>query len=227
MLAVELHAHSALSYDGRDPIEALLERAEAVGLDALAVTDHDEIDASLEAASLAPDYGLVGIPGMEVSSAAGHVLALGVERRIPPDLSFDETLDRIRDAGGLAVVPHPFQSSRHGVAREITRDQLASADAVEVYNSRLLTGLANKQAERFARSRELPMTAGSDAHIAEMVGQAVTEVGTDERSAAAILDAIRAGHTSVVGSRTPWHISIRQAAGATKRRVKQTFTDLL
>jgi len=227
VFAVELHAHSALSYDGRDPVEALLKQAEAIGLDALAVTDHDEIDASLEAASLAPDYGLVGIPGMEVSSAAGHVLALGIDRKIPEGLSFDETLDRIDAAGGVSIVPHPFQSSRHGVAKHVTRDQLASADAIEVYNSRLLTGWANKQAERFARDRGLPMTAGSDAHISEMVGQAVTRVDADDPSAEAILDAVRDGRTRVVGRRTPWRISFRQAAGATKRRVKQALSDLL
>ncbi|ELZ91527.1 histidinol phosphatase [Haloferax mucosum ATCC BAA-1512] len=226
MLSVELHSHSSLSYDGRDPIEYLLEQAVAVGLDALAVTDHDEIDASLEAADLASEYGLVGIPGMEVTCAAGHVLALGVEELIPAGLSYDETLDRIRDAGGIAVIPHPFQKSRHGVAPHITRNQLAAADAIEIYNSRLLTGIANQRAERFAKRRNLPMTAGSDAHIAEMVGQAVTEVGTDTRTADAILDAITEGQTSVVGSKTPWRISFQQAAGGAKRRVKHALSDL-
>ncbi|MFC7128643.1 PHP domain-containing protein [Haloferax chudinovii] len=226
MLSVELHSHSSLSYDGRDPIEYLLEQAVAVGLDALAVTDHDEIDASLEAAELAADYGLVGIPGMEVTCAAGHVLALGVEELIPAGLSYDETLDRIRDAGGIAVIPHPFQKSRHGVAPHISSPQLASADAIEIYNSRLLTGIANQRAERFAKRRNLPMTAGSDAHIAEMVGQAVTEVGTDTRSADAILSAVAEGRTSVVGNKTPWRISFRQAAGGATRRLKHALTDL-
>ncbi len=227
MLAVELHAHSALSHDGRDSVELLLEQAAAVGLDALAVTDHDEIAASLDAVELAPEYGLVGIPGMEVTSAAGHVLALGVEELVPAGLPFDETLDRIRERGGVAVVPHPFQSSRHGVARHVTPDQLASADAIEVYNSRLLTGLKNRKADRFATRRGLPKTAGSDAHISEMVGQAVTEVATSERSADAILDAVVDGRTSVTGSRTPWHISFRQAAGGAKRRMIRTLADLL
>ncbi|MFB6172505.1 MAG: PHP domain-containing protein [Haloarculaceae archaeon] len=226
MLSVELHTHSALSFDGRDPVELLLDQAAAVGLDALAVTDHDELDASLAAADLAPDYGLVGIPGMEVTSAAGHVLAFGVREQVPAGLPFDETLDRIRDQGGIAVVPHPFQKSRSGVAPNVTRDQLAAADAIEVYNSRLLTGRANRQAERFARERDLPMTAGSDAHVAEMVGQAVTEVDTDDRSVEAILDAIRAGRTSVVGQRTPWHVSFRQAAGGVKRRIKARLSDI-
>ncbi len=219
VLSVELHSHSELSYDGRDPIELLLEQAEAVGLDALAVTDHDEIDASLEAAALADEYGLVGIPGMEVSSAAGHVLALGVEELVPAGLPYDETLDRIHALGGIAVVPHPFQTSRHGVAAHISRDQLAAADAIEVYNSRLFTGRANRQAERFAEARGRPMTAGSDAHIAEMVGQAVTEVDAYHRSVEGILDAVAEGRTSVVGKRTPWFISVRQFSGGVKRRI--------
>jgi predicted metal-dependent phosphoesterase TrpH len=227
VLSVELHTHSALSYDGRDPVDLLLEQAAAVGLDALAVTDHDEIDASLEAADRATDHGLVGIPGIEVTTAAGHLLALGVEEFIPSGRPFDETLDLIGDLGGVAVVPHPFQKSRHGVAPHISRDQLASADAIETYNSRLLTGIANRRAERFADRRDLPTTAGSDAHIAEMVGQAVTEVAAERRSTEAILDAVVDGRTSVTGSRTPWRISARQAAGGAKRRVKHRFADLL
>ncbi|MFB6170340.1 MAG: PHP domain-containing protein [Haloarculaceae archaeon] len=226
MLSVELHCHSALSHDGRDPVDLLLEQAQAVGLDALAVTDHDAIEASLEAAKLAPDYGLVGIPGMEVTSAAGHVLAIGVDSLVPPGLPFTETLDRIHELGGIAIVPHPFQKSRSGVAPNVTPDELASADAIEIYNSRLLTGRANRRAERFARSRGLPVTAGSDAHISEMVGQAVTEVDADERTLAAVLDAVREGRTTVTGKRTPWRISFRQAAGGVKRRIRARLSDL-
>jgi predicted metal-dependent phosphoesterase TrpH len=227
VLSVELHTHSSLSHDGRDPVDHLLAQAASVGLDAIAVTDHDEIDASLDAVEMAPDYGLVGIPGMEITTAAGHVLALGVDELIPANLPFEETLDRIHAGGGIAVVPHPFQSSRHGVAPHISAATLASADAIEVYNSRLLTGRSNRKAERFAAVHDLPMTAGSDAHIAEMVGQAVTEVDADERTAESILDAIADGRTSVVGRRTPWRISFRQAAGGAKRRLVRALGDLL
>lgn len=219
VLSVELHCHSALSYDGRDPVDLLVEQAAAVGLDALAVTDHDEIAASLDAADLAGEYDLVGIPGMEVTSAAGHVLALGVEDVVPAGIPFVETIERIHAQGGIAVVPHPFQKSRSGVGPNVSPDELAQADAIEVYNSRLLTGRANRRAEKFARDRGLPMTAGSDAHISEMVGQAVTEVNANGRTVEAILSAIREGRTTVIGRRTPWHISFRQAAGGVKRRI--------
>jgi predicted metal-dependent phosphoesterase TrpH len=226
VLTVELHAHSDLSYDGRDPVERLLERAAAVDLDAIAVTDHDAIEGTLEAVDRAPAYDLLALPGMEVSSAAGHVLALGVDELVPPDLSFQETLDRIHDRGGIAVVPHPFQTSRSGVLATITTEELAAADAIEVYNSRLLTGRANRKAARFARRENLPMTAGSDAHISEMVGRATTTVEADERSVDAVLDAVADGRTTVEGTRTPWRISFRQAAGGVRRRVATRFARL-
>ena len=220
VLAVELHCHSEASHDGRDPIELILAQAEAIGLDAIAITDHDEIEASLAAADLAPSYGLIGIPAIEITTAAGHVLGLGVRERIPSGLSYGETLARIRDQGGVAIVPHAFQHSRSGVAPNITRDELAAADAIEVYNSRLLTGRANRKAEAFARSRGLPMTAGSDAHISEMVGQAITLIDADrDDGVEGILEAIREGRTTVEGKRTPWRISFRQAAGGVKRRI--------
>jgi len=226
VLKVGLHNHSEWSYDGRDPVEDLLARAREAGLDAFAVTDHDNIKGSLEAVRLAPEYGLVGIPGLEVSSEDGHVLALGVTEKVPPGLPFAETVDRIRESGGIAVVPHPFQESRSGVLANVSLDELATADAIEVYNSRLLTGRANRQAEQFAREYGLPMTAGSDAHISEMVGRAITNVATETREVEAVLEAIRKGDTTVEGRRTPWHISIRQAAGGVRRRVAERLGKL-
>lgn len=219
MLSVEIHSHSAASHDGRDPVESLLQRAADVGLDALAVTDHNEIEASRRAVELAPEYGLLGIPGIEVSSKDGHVLGIGVEVQIERGHSFVETVDRIRAAGGIAVVPHPFQETRSGVGTKVSLAELTKADAIEVYNSRLLTGFKNRKARRFAVEHGLPMTAGSDAHVAEMVGRAVTRIDTDDRSVGAIIDAIRDGRTEVDGQRTPYRISFRQAAGGAKRRL--------
>jgi hypothetical protein len=224
--AVELHAHSDASYDGRDSIEQLLERAREEGLDALAVTDHDEFEESQRAAALAPEYGLVGIPAMEVSSAAGHVLAFGIDSAISPGLSFAETIERIHEQGGTAIVPHPFQEMRSGVLDAIPKEQLTLADAIEVYNSRLVTGWSNRQAKRFAEQEGMPMIAGSDAHVSDMVGQSVTLVDADERSADAILAAIRDGKTVLEPRRTPFRVSFRQAMGNTRRRIELFVTGL-
>lgn len=226
MLSVDLHTHSAASYDGRDPVDDLLAQAADAGLDGIAVTDHDEIAASLEAAERAKSHGLIGIPGLEVTSAAGHVLALGVDELIPEGMPFEETIEAIHDQGGLAVVPHPYQELRSGVLANISPDQLTIADAIEVYNSRLLTGRANRQAAAFSRRENLPTTAGSDAHISEMVGRAVTKVDPKTRSVDDVLNEIRQGRSEIEGRRTPWRISIQQAAGGIRRRVSHRLPSL-
>ncbi len=226
VLSVELHAHSAASYDGRDSVDMLLERAAEADLDALAVTDHDEVSANQTLLDRAPAYGLVGIPGIEVSSAAGHVLGLNVTEAVDPGLSFAETIERIRDQGGIAVVPHPFQEMRSGVLANISKAELREADAIEVYNSRLVTGYSNRQARRFADRYDLPITAGSDAHVSDMVGRAVTLVDTDERTADGICRAVSDGRTTLQTRRTPWLVSFRQAVGNTRRRVRLALDGL-
>jgi predicted metal-dependent phosphoesterase TrpH len=225
--AVELHAHSRYSHDGRDSVRSLLEAAERAGLDAIAVTDHDAIDGGLEAAALAKEYDLCGIPGIEVTSSDGHVLGLGVRTSIPAGQSFTETLSAIREAGGIAIVPHPFQESRHGVGSNVEETELATADAIEVYNSRLITGRSNRQATRFADRVGMPAIAGSDAHVSDMVGRAVTNVDAPSRSVQDILDAVVAGRTSIEGRRTPWLVSLRQAAGNARRQLRRHVDELL
>ncbi len=115
---IDPHVHSDDSYDGHEPIELILEHAADIGLDAVVITDHDVMDESKRAAELAEEYGLIGIPGVEVSTAHGHLLALGVERMPPHREPFDETVAWIRERGGIAIVPHPFQRSRHGVRKK-------------------------------------------------------------------------------------------------------------
>jgi predicted metal-dependent phosphoesterase TrpH len=114
-VSVDPHVHSEGSYDGHEPVELILEHAAEIGLDAVVITDHDVIRDSKRAAEIAREYGLIGIPGVEVSTAHGHLLAIGVDRMPPRGRSYAETVRRIHEQGGVAIVPHPFQRSRHGV----------------------------------------------------------------------------------------------------------------
>ena len=218
---IDPHVHSEASYDGSEPVELILEQAAEIGLDAVVVTDHDVLYESRRAADLAPRYGLVGIPGVEVSTADGHLLALGVEQMPPAGKPMPETAAWVRERGGVCIVPHPFQRSRHGVRRSVL--DACEFDALEVYNSWLFTGYKNRRARRFARSRDYPGVAGSDAHRVEFVGRAYTEINVpierpEELTADAILDAIREGETSVRGRRTPIPVSARHyAIGATRK----------
>lgn len=197
----------------------MLAHAESVGLDAIAITDHDTPAGSLEAIELADEYDLIALGGIEVSSADGHVLAIGVTTEIPRGRSFAETVQLIQDAGGVAIVAHPYQRLRRGVLANIEPDELAIADAIETYNARFLTGRTNRQAAALAKRLALPITAGSDAHSAEMVGQAVTRIEA-KADANAIIEAIRAGNTGIDGRRTPLGFTLRKAAETARRRTR-------
>lgn len=204
---VDPHVHSADSYDGHEPVELLLEQAADIGLDAIVVTDHDEIGESIRAAQLAPEYGLVGIPGVEVSTAAGHLLAIGVEDRPKPGRPLQTTVDRVRELGGVPVVPHPFQRTRHGVRRRSLAG--VDVDGIETYNAWLFTGYRNRRAAAFARQYDLTGLAGSDAHSLVTVGRAYTALDIDGPPSAIdredVLDAIRQGETAVHGRRAALH----------------------
>jgi predicted metal-dependent phosphoesterase TrpH len=219
MLKADLHVHSVGSYDGSASVEEILDAAVEAGLDAVAVTDHDEIEQSLEAADRADERGLVGVPGVEVSTEEGHLLALGVEQRPSANESVPDTIERVRELGGAAVVPHPFQRMRHGIGA------VEDCDAIETYNSRLFTGLANKRARRFARRNDLPELAGSDAHIAEMVGRAYTLIDAD-RDADSLIEAIKDGRTETRGKRTPWTLSAWQFGARVPGRIKNALLSL-
>ena len=221
--AIDFHVHSDDSYDGHEPIELVLEHAADIGLDGVVITDHDEIGESLRAAEIAPEYGLVGIPGVEVSTRHGHLLAIGVEERPDPGQPFVETVETVRNLGGVAIVPHPFQRSRHGVRKRHIED----ADAIEVYNSMLFTGYRNRRARTFARRREYPEIGASDAHYLPNVGRAYTEILVTPDAANPtkaeidgddLIDAILEGRTQIRGKRTPvYKSSIQYAKGAVRK----------
>lgn len=201
-VSVDLHIHSEASYDAKPPVELILEHAAAIGLDAIAITDHDTIEASLEAVEQAPDHGILAIPGVEVSTANGHLLAIGVEEQPKPKQTLTATVEHVREQGGLAVVPHPFQRTRHG-ARRAT---IGSCDAIEVYNPWLFTGYRNRKARQFAAKHGYPAVANSDAHRLGMIGRAYTEIPLEDDAAVtreAILEAIREPGHGVHGKRKP------------------------
>lgn len=226
---IDPHVHSDGSYDGHEPVELILEHASDIELDGVVVTDHDAIEESLRAAELAPAFGLVGIPGVEVSTAAGHLLAIGVEERPPKGRPFDVTVETIRALGGVAIVPHPFQRSRHGIRKR----RLGDCDGIEVYNSMLFTGYRNRRAHTFARRRGYPKLGASDAHHLPYIGRAYTELilpGVDAAASAAeltgedVVGAIRAGETRLRGKRTPVHRSARQYAKGAVRKTAYHVT---
>jgi hypothetical protein len=101
----DLHVHTTYSSDSVITPKELVFYAKKRGLTAVAVTDHNQVEGALK---IAKETGFLIIPGTEVSSMHGHIVGLNVNALIPRGLSADETVDRIHQAGGIAIACHPF-----------------------------------------------------------------------------------------------------------------------
>jgi predicted metal-dependent phosphoesterase TrpH len=200
----DLHIHSIYSYDGTASVPAVLARARQIGLNVIAITDHDEINGSLQAFDLAPQFGLEVIPGLEVTTAEGDLLALFVTRKIEPGLSLIVTLLKVGEAGGVCIVPHP-------TAKGMGMKSLSGPSIVQALRhpdaSRILVGIETYNATAFDRETNqhalclaaehpgLAQVGNSDAHTLHAIGLGATEFpgGT----AADLLNALWVGTTEV------------------------------
>jgi predicted metal-dependent phosphoesterase TrpH/glycosyltransferase involved in cell wall biosynthesis len=165
-ILADLHLHTSWSHDCTVEVDELLDNAEAQGLGAIAVTDHNAFGGALEAVELARDRDLIVIPGEEVKTdGQGEVIGLFLSEEIPRGMSFADPVAAIKAQGGLVYLPHPFDRL-HSIPDAATlRRHLADIDVFEVYNARLLFEGYNDEALRFARKYNLTMGAGSDAHV--------------------------------------------------------------
>ena len=170
---VDLHMHTDHSHDCATPVEVLLATADAQGLGAIAVTDHNEISGALAAREQAREMGVSVkvIVGEEVKTAdQGEVIGLFIEELIPRGMTLQETVTEIRRQGGLVYVPHPFDRLHSVPDYEHLLKIVADVDAIEVFNPRVAIGAFNEEAARFAAKYRIVAGAGSDSHVAQGLG---------------------------------------------------------
>jgi predicted metal-dependent phosphoesterase TrpH len=166
----DLHMHTEHSHDCAVPVGALLDYAEAQGLGAIAVTDHNVFRGAQEAVERARGRDLAVIPGEEIKTESGEIIGLFLEREIPRGMSMGDTIAAIREQNGVVYLPHPFDRLHTIPDAPTLHRHLAEIDVFEVYNARLLFEGFNDEALRFARKYNLTMGAGSDAHVLQGVG---------------------------------------------------------
>ena len=176
-ILADLHMHTSWSHDCSIEVDELLDHAEAEGLGAIAVTDHNVLGGALEAVERSRGRKLIVIPGEEVKTKdQGEVIGLFLKEEIPRGMSFGETVEAIRAQKGLVYLPHPFDRM-HAIPDPATiHRHLADIDVLEIYNARLLFENYNDEAERFARKYNLLAGAGSDAHVLAGVGTGVVRM---------------------------------------------------
>jgi len=207
-LKIDLHLHTHYSKDATTTLEEVINYAKKRGLDGVAVTDHDT---TLGALRLIKEKHLLVIPGVEVSSLHGHVLALNVTDPITPELSLRETVEKIHQLGGIAVIAHPAAVLKTGLGHTII-SSASNLDAVEVMNTAAFPFLLTTYlSRRLAQRLELPQTGGSDAHHPDEIGNAYTVIDA-ESNRNDIVEAIRKGKTTPFGKPISWLLRLQRGA---------------
>jgi predicted metal-dependent phosphoesterase TrpH/glycosyltransferase involved in cell wall biosynthesis len=173
LIEVDLHMHTDHSPDCATPVDVLVRTASDRGLDAIAITDHNEISGALEARQLADEIGegLQVILAEEVKTAdQGEVIGLFIEEKIERGMTMAETIAEIRRQGGLVYVPHPFDRFHTVPDYENLLEIVEEIDILEVFNPRVAFSAFNEEAERFASKYRIVPGAGSDSHVAQGLG---------------------------------------------------------
>ena len=184
--SVDLHMHTNASPDCLSAPAEVVRRARELGLDRIAITDHDQIEGAFEAREVDPELVIVG---EEVRTAEGlDLIGLFLTAHIPRGGSFREVAGEIRRQGGVVYVPHPFDSHR-GTTEEFLEDVRDCIDVVEGFNARIHDPKRNQRAQQWALARGLPLGAGSDAHLLSEIGRARVVMPAFE-GPAAFLDAL-------------------------------------
>ncbi len=187
---IDLHCHTAASFDSLAAPEAVVRAAAKRGLTHIVISDHDRIDGALRARNAAPD-GLTVIVGEEIKTADGDLVAAFLQEAVPPGLPARDTIDAVRAQGGLVGIPHPFDRYRGSMLKDPRLEAIAPlVDWVEAHNARVVGGAGNDRAAAFAREMGLPGVAVSDAHSVVEVGVAYTALDGDPSTPEGLLAAL-------------------------------------
>jgi predicted metal-dependent phosphoesterase TrpH len=214
LLRADLHSHTYYSRDGVTSPQTFVERCLMKGINCVAVTEHNNIEGALAVKRVAPFKVIIA---EEIKTNEGEITGLFLKEAIPPRLTPEETIERIKAQGGLVSLPHPFDRVRREPLRKRARERvLSQLDVIEVFNCRTTFQRDNDRARQLAEELGLPMGAGSDAHSPWEIGGAYVEMpefdGPEE-----FLEALRQGR--VVGRRASPLVHLISTYAKVRRRL--------
>ena len=188
----DFHTHSFFSADASSKPEQMVAAAKSRGLNGIAITDHDTcraMDYCLRKGMMREDglpvEDFLIIPGVEISTADGHLLCIGTTLPDRKGVPAVQVADEIRTHGGIPIPPHPFDRWRAGIRADVM-DKM-NLDVVEVFNAAVSRRSYNQRARAYAEQRSLRMMAGSDAHYPTAIGTCWTSLELETLSVANVL----------------------------------------
>ena len=174
LIKADFHMHTHFSPDSETDPDKLVKRCLKVGLELIAVTDHNTIEGALKVKDLAPFPVIIG---EEIKTSAGEITGLFLKETIPAGLSPIDTAHRIKDQGGLVSLPHPFDRFRSEVIDgKAINELIPLLDIVEIFNSRNNLSADDRKAEKFAKEHNLLTSGVSDAHTLMELGRTYVQM---------------------------------------------------
>ncbi|MFH1023311.1 MAG: CehA/McbA family metallohydrolase [Planctomycetota bacterium] len=189
-----LHTHTTRSDGGLDP-QATIRRYAGQGYDFLALSDHDTL---ADYTRLDP-CGMILIPANEISHPGGHLLDINAKIGIPPDTNHQACIDRINRESGFAILCHPNWLERFN---HYTFEQLLDLNGyagIEIFNGVCLYHPGSPRAVEkwdrlIAAGRTVWGYANDDCHQPDRMALGWNVVRVRERTAAAVVEALRTGN---------------------------------
>lgn len=208
--------HSHFSPDSEVSPESMAKRCTNVGLDCVAVTDHNTIEGSLAVREIAPFKVIIG---EEVGSESGEITGLFLNETIPAGLTALQTVERIKDQGGLVSIPHPFDRFRsHVIDTDALHEIIPYIDIVEGFNSRNNLARDDRKAQEFARTHGFITSGVTDAHTTMEIGRTYVEMPEFDDSPEDFLRALAEGR--IVGRRMSPLVHVLTTLTKIKKRIK-------
>ncbi|MEM2178546.1 MAG: PHP domain-containing protein [Candidatus Methanomethylicaceae archaeon] len=191
-IILDPHIHTNSSPDSTITINQLLSGILAAGINAIAITDHENMEGYKRLKNSPSFKNILLIPGIEVTTKIGDLIILGLEN---PIISQDPLIliEKVKQEGGIVIAPHPFDENRKSIGNLCAK---IGVDLIEVYNGRS-SPKANKEAREFANALNIKMIGGSDAHRKEELGS-VINILECEKTIEDVLNEIRKGCKIVV-----------------------------
>ncbi len=198
-MKLDFHCHTHYSADSIIKPKELAEKAKRLDI-VPAITEHNTIGSHTELRN----YKMEFLPGEEIRTIEGDLIALYLNELIPKKTPFLEALDKIKEQGAISYLPHMYDTTRHGIAVEELAQQV---DIIEVFNARCPVQSFNDRAGEFAKTNKKLTGAGSDSHFLFEFGRTYFEIDVDYETIRdnpkALLRALKTKQITIHGKKAP------------------------
>lgn len=192
-MIIDTHMHEkTYSDDSFMSLSEIVEKARAIGLDGVCITDHESNGLREFAAEYSRKTGFVIIVGAEILTHEGDVTVFGLDSLPTEKIHAQQLVDMTLKAGGVAMSAHPFRQNNRGMGHSIRK--VRGLSGIEAFNGSTPMHL-NMQAYQLAAELGIPTFGASDAHVVEKIGKYATVFPGRVRDARDFIEAVKSGVT--------------------------------